>query len=324
MDLHIAVIADLKNILEPYMEIVDWCMSGHHWAIQRSEVIPNHINRYTWSKMNPEMIQKFQQEYDEFLQTFDGFIVCYPGSFSLIYEKYNKPIIMVNACRYDMPFCWSKDMGMLNQYNDCLARLNEKRLLTAVSNNLADLAYMFAGSGIISRHIPSLCLYTKMSYNPVKNNGKFLIYTGPEISNPLCIHKKSFGNDCKWSDWSNCKGIIHFPYEISTMSMFEHFSAKMPLFFPSKKYMFDHIDIQSVSAYWKESPYFDFRFKEKWLDLSDIYNLFYKSPNVYFFDSLDELIKKLENFEWKDDFEFFEQYFKGVKNTWNELILIKN
>ncbi|MCJ7767674.1 hypothetical protein MUP79_04735, partial [Candidatus Bathyarchaeota archaeon] len=37
--------------------------------------------------------------------------------------------------------------------------------------------------------------------------------------------------------WIDDKGIIHMPYECSTMSIFEQYSANVPLFFPSKSFL---------------------------------------------------------------------------------------
>ena len=323
MDLHISVIADIKNILEKHVEIVDWCMSGHSWVLKKEKVCPKYLNPNTWTQIDKQMIENFQKEYDSFLCTFDGFIVAYPGSFIMLFEKYNKPIIMVNAVRYDLPFCWSRNSEMMSEYNSCLHRLQQKNLLFPISNNLADQSYMFEGSGIKTQHIPSLCMYTGMRYSNTMNNGRFLCYTGSTgISHPLIIPKNNLKSPFEWSDIAFFKGIIHFPYEISTMSMFEHFSARMPLFFPSKQYTYANVDIQSSSAYWKQNdcPYEQFRKKETWLDLSDMYNVFNKSPNVYFFDSIPHLFHLIENFEWKDDSEFFETYVNDILHKWHDVI----
>ena len=112
MDLHISVIEDFKNLF-PEFEITHWCLSNHAWVFNRTTVFPDFINPQTWKKLDDQMILNFQNKYDSFLRQFDGFICGFPGSFAMLFEKYNKPVIFMNAVRYDMPFCWSSNMNML-------------------------------------------------------------------------------------------------------------------------------------------------------------------------------------------------------------------
>ena len=207
---------------------------------------PSVINPDTWKNLNDTMISDFHKEYDEYLSQFDGFVCGHPNSFGMIFEKYNKPIILINSCRFDLPFCWNNND--IDRYRDCIKRLQEKNLLIAVSNNLADQYYTKYGYDLQTTHIPSLCGYTEMRYMPTSEQKQFLVYTGNINNNPLIAHKYQLNQPFEWSDLLKFKGIIHFPYEVSTMSMFEHFSAGIPLFFPSKKYMMESYSIQSVSA----------------------------------------------------------------------------
>ena len=321
MDLHISVIADFKHLF-PQFDITDWCLSGHHWVFGKKQDYPKYINPSTWQQIDEKMIVDFQNEYDEFLKTFDGFICGHPNGFIPVFEKYEKPIIMINSCRYDLPFCWSSDDVMLQMYKDCLKRLNNKGLLIAVSNNKADQLYTRLACGIETTHIPSLCAYTGIKYRPSRNT--FLGW-GNFKNHPLITPKSELGSPYNWSDISNFKGIIVIPYEISTMSMFEFFSAGMPLFFPSKKMIIeDNININFIKDYWDlylPEELAVFSDMSTFLDLADFYQVF-KSPNVYIFDSFDHLIELLEAFEWKDDKEILEVYENNIKNSW--LKVLKN
>lgn len=315
MDVHISVIADFENLF-PEFEFTDWCLSGHAWVFGKRAKSPKYINPSTWMNLDEKMIARFQCEYDAFLRTFDGFICGHPNGFIPIFEKYEKPIIMINTCRYDLPFCWSKNNRMLQIYKDCLNRLHRKGLLFPVSNNKADQEYTRLGCGIQTTHIPSLCAYTGIRYAPSRQT--FLGW-GALPHHPLITPKSALGKPYKWSDISHFKGVVVIPYEISTMSMFEFFSAGMPLFFPSKHMI---QDIQSVSAYW--GPYLPKEFasfsdKMKWLDLADFYNVFL-SPNVYIYDSFEHLIQLLQAFVWKDDREVLEQYRSNIRTSWLQVL----
>jgi hypothetical protein len=319
MDLHISIIADFKTAC-PDVEVVDWCLSGHSWVMKRNMDFPDHINPNTWQNLNPEMIKKFQDKYDPFLKTFDGFIVGFCSAFAMIYEKYDKPIIMMNAVRYDIPFCRTKDMRMLTKWNECLDRLNRHGLLTIVSNNKADQLYTRLGCGLQSQVIPSLCLYTNTHYAPTKPT--FLCYNGTFSSHPLLTPKKDLPHPHEWSDVTSFRGIVNFPYEVSLMSVFEHFTAGCPLFFPSKAYWKANPGIQSVSAYWGDALPAEFAplsTPQAWIDLADMYDVF-QSPNTHYFDSEAHLFQLLETFEYVDDTASRQAHVEQVKREWKHIV----
>ena len=317
MDLHISVIEDFKNLF-PKINITHWCLSGHAWVFSRQTFYPEVINPSTWTNLDETMIHNFQNKYDEFLSSFDGFICGHPNSFAMIFEKYNKPIILINSCRTDLPFCWSKNNDMLVKYKACLQRLHSKNLLIAVSNNKADQLYTIKGYGIQTTHIPSLCAYTNMKYSPTKST--FLCYTG-DVDHPMITKKKELGHGYKWEDLCKFKGIIHFPYEISTMSLFEQYTAGIPLFFPSKKMVLER-GLQSIKAYWRNEvpPHLkEVSDLNIWIENADFYEVF-KSPNVYIFNSIPHLITLLQDFTWKDDSLFLKKHKDNIVGKWNELL----
>ena len=319
MDLHISVIADFKSVC-PEIEVIDWCLSGHAWVMKRPQDCPEYINPKTWTCFSPLMIEQFQQKYDTFLRSFDGFIVGHVTCFAMIYEKYNKPIVMINSCRYDLPFCWSKDWGMRLKLHECLLRLNSKGLLKAVSNNRADQLYTKLGSGIETTYIPSLCLYTKATYTPTKST--FLSYSGSFQENPLITPKSSLPERYEWSDITSFRGIVHYPYEASLMSVFEQFTAGCPLFFPSKTLWKSYPQIQSISSYWGDqlpSELSSMADKAVWIELADMYEVF-QSPNTHYYDSYEHLLSILTNFTYVDDKEFRAAHIESVKAKWKALL----
>ena len=320
MDVHISVIADFKSAC-PEVEVIDWCLSGHAWVMNRRQDVPNHINAHTWQNITPDMIARFQNEYDSFLRTFDFFIVCHATCFAMIYEKYNKPILMINSVRYDLPFCWSKDMAMLEKHKACLRRLHSEGRLIATSNNKADQLYLKKGCGIESTYIPSLCLYTNTRYSPTRST--FLVYSGTVPDHPLITQKSSLPRPHAWTDITSFKGIVVIPYEISLMSLFEQFTAGCPLFFPSKAYMKANPKIQSMSAYWGDkvpNDLVEFRDLNLWIDLADMYDAF-QSPNTHYFDSIPHLYELLEGFVYVDDTSQRQDHVKRVRDAWKETLL---
>lgn len=326
LDCHISVIADVRNILQiidPTIEIVDWSLSGHTFVMGKERANPLHINANTFMSLNLSMIEGFHHEYDEFLSGFDGFIACHPVSFAMLYAKYNKPVIVVNSCRYDIPFCWSKNMAMRHHLQQCLRDLSSRGLLYLVSNNKADAGYLKHDIPIEHPVIPSLCLYTNMRYNPRETVNKILCYSGGHLFVHNRVEKKQPG--FKWSDLMRYKGIVHFPYEVSTMSIFEHYSSGIPLIFPSKRLLKEMWEsgtnkLQSISAYWGRET-LD---KDYWLNNADFYdeeNMKY----VYFFDSPAELFRLLDNFNEPEEvfnarMEWIEKRKNAAIGKWKNIV----
>jgi hypothetical protein len=305
IDLHISVIEDIITIFKIVnkdIKIEDWSLSGHTWVLNKKQTYLEELTS-NWKNLDMRLINNFHNKYDTILKTFDGFICCYPVSFVLLFEKYGKPIYVINAVRYDIPFCWNNDFFMIKQLQECLIRLQDKKLLTFISNNKADDDYFKLGNyNINTKIIPSLCLYTNMIWNPEKTNNKFLLYSGTlEKQNNNIIQKNELGK-YKFNTLMGFKGIIHFPYEASTMSIFEQISSCIPLFFPSKKYLkflWENNKIHNQMNYWKHNKNgnipnylystinYDF-----WIDRADYYDI----EGYYYFDSTEHLFNILDNF----------------------------
>lgn len=304
LDLHISVIQDVKDILNhlfgPAAEITNWSISGHNWVFGAATPHVDIINAATWRGINPAMISAFQTRYDAELRAADAFIVTHTPVFALIYEKYGKPIIMVNSCRYEQPCSWTADLAGWETINTGLRRMVDRGQLICISNNRADRDWLAAGAGVASAHIPSLCLYTRAAYKPQR---AMWVCHGDRAffpPSPLLVEKPSAGYS--WEDLYKYKGIVHIPYEMSTMSLFEQYSAGVPLFLPSKQFYKDCILRRTMpfgSVYGAQAPPAllpILRDLDFWLDRAD----FYDPANfrfVYFYDSAEDLIRKLETFD---------------------------
>jgi hypothetical protein len=307
IDLHISVIAEVKDIfkrINTNIEIDDWLLSGHAWVLNRHTTSIDIINSNSWRSMDMDLIEKFINKYDDIFKLFDGFICCYPISFAMIFERYNKPIFIINCMRYDMPFCMNNNHSMIKNLHKCLINLQNKNLLKFISNNKADDAYVKLGIPTLStKIIPSLCLYTNMSWNPANTNNKFLLYTGSlPFENNNIIYRSSIGN-FTWDSLMYFNGIIHLPYEASTMSIFEHISSEIPLLFPTRrflKYLWDNNLIRNQMNYWKHNndtviPNYlqETSNNHFWIENADYYDI----TGYYYFDSFEELNNMVCNFK---------------------------
>lgn len=310
LDLHISVIADIKDIFTNLgHEVVDWSLSGHTWVMNKSKKTPKFINDTTWKSLSPELCDNFYEEYKDFLNEFDAFICTYPPAFSLLYEKTNKPIIMICPIRYEHPF--TNDKVKWEWLNNYIKKGIDSGRIIPIANNKYDAEYF---KGWINRdieHIPSLCEYTKAKYN--KQRDEYILFSrGINLNHNKIIHRDSIGNT-SWENMYTYSGVIHLPYTCSTMSIFEQYTAGIPLYFPSRDFIktlyYQYLDSGFNGIFYDLSfnryyglthsvltpeysiDYNDFSSEEvldKFIDLSDFYDEDLM-PSINYFSSFDEL-----------------------------------
>jgi len=326
LDLHQSVIEDVRDIFRRLygtsVMITNWSISEHNWVFKKPDTDVQHINQHTWTTITEDRIRLFQETYEKELKTYDGFIVTHTPVFAMLFEKYGKPIIIVNSCRYDQPFCTTRDMHMLDLFHRCLHRLQTEKRLYMISNNLADKRYLLSNAGIESLHIPSLCLYVNASYEPKKP--QFVIYSGNRSHifppHPLLVQKPAPGYT--WKELYEYRGLIHTPYDMSTMSIFEQYWAGVPLFFPTRRFYKELVaedKMEFISIYDLGEEYFSEKDMDVWLDSSDWLRL----PGLYYYDSFNDLLQKIETFE-DVHFEQRKEYIDTMKVTiidqWRRLL----
>lgn len=330
IDLHISVIEDFINLNNDILNIDDHSISGHTWVLNKKKENNYHIKDNNWTNIinNENEIKKFVTLHQDELSNYDGFIVTHTPSFLLLYESFNKPIIIINSCRYENPFI--NNIPKWIMLNKTIKRLWDNKLLYVVSNNKADQNYINIGCGIQSLYIPSLCLYTNEKYRG--NINKLLIYNNEQLfPDNKNFQKKSELNRYKWADIYNYKGIIHIPYEISTMSIFEQYSANIPLFFPSKKYLKQLLNTNTISMqtlYSKKCPESLINilspkyFFENWVEKADYYDT-ENMPYIQYFDNMDHLLHKINTVDYDDISYKMKQHnkikYNNVKKSWNKL-----
>jgi hypothetical protein len=312
IDLHISVIEDFKNVISNFnnVEVIDNSISSHAHIMNKKMCRKYYINSDNWKDClnNEDKLNLFYKKHKNELEKYQGFVVTHTPSFILLYEKLNKPIIVINSCRYENPFI--NDIKKWKKLNVKLKNLEKKKLLYVVSNNKADRDYLQMGTNIKSEYIPSLCLYINDKYLGIKN--KFIISDRFNIipENDLLIKKdRALGRNYKNKNLMEYKGIIYIPYEISTMSIFEQYSCNIPLFFPSKKFLYQLINSNKIKLQSKYSRIYPDELEKAlnknkknfnfWVERAD----FYDSENmkyITYFDSIEHLNNLIRTVNCKD------------------------
>lgn len=240
IDLHIGPISDIKKIFEDLGHTVDTLsISGHSWVLNK-ESDKNLVKVLTvdnWYDMDQKMCDEFYEAYKEDLKNYDGFIVTTVCPWIMFYERFNKPIIVHIPTRYDSILI--KDLTQWNWFNDTFIRLYKEGKLFVVANNTYDVIYTKAYSNIEPIYIPSICEYTNAKWTPSldKNfwvsSNKFLKLN---LSGVRILDLFAQNIRYEWKDLYSTQGIAHFPYQVSTMSIFEQYTAGIPLAFPTKRF----------------------------------------------------------------------------------------
>jgi hypothetical protein len=237
LDLHISVIADLKDIFSNLgHSIEDWCLSDHAWVMGRQKSSLPLFNNWQNDLIKKELWNEFFEKYGNVLDKYDGFICCYPPAFSLLYKKFKKPIIIQVPIRYELPFHNCKeDWEFFNNY---LRHGVDSGMIFMTANSMYDKKYTEAFLGREVTWIPSLCNYTKIQYGPKTNSGLYYSLTRIHgLENTLEWKKDQLRSGFQWQRLGEYKGIAHFPYNCSTMSMFEQYNAGIPMLFPSMNFL---------------------------------------------------------------------------------------
>jgi len=328
LDLHQSVIEDIKDIANrlygPKIEITNWSISDHNHYFKKPTAQVKYIGQNTWRNFDMEMVENFQQEYDEFLKGFDAFVVTFTPVFAMLFEKYGKPIIIVNACRYDQPFCWNNNTAMLKLFHMSLKRMEQSNQMIMISNSLADQKYLKDGADIDSIHIPSLCLYTNAQYSGSSGLGAMMF--SKELYAEINALPNSEGlverpPNYEFRDLVKYKGIVHMPYEVSTMSIFEQYFAGIPLFFPEKEFYKKCVSegkANLISQYNSWGRPLTNDEMNKWLDNADYYNFKY----IKYFSSFEDCIEKVNSFvdtEKEERLAHIEQVKQGAMNQWRNI-----
>jgi hypothetical protein len=331
LDLHTSVVRDFTPLIKVFNVYVNrWSISGSSRLFNEPNLKVKIINGSTWKELNIPMINKFHNKYSRFLEKQDGFILSYTFSFIDVFKKYGKPILGINATRYESPYTFK-----LNSFLDLNASLQNYQNLHLISNNIGDKDYLKYFTGLESQYIPSLCDYT-IQNKP--ENDKWVIQCR---NHDLAVNIASYSRNIEplfkiwpggysYKQLSTVKGIILIPYNISTMGMFELTTAGFPIRIPSDRLL---IQLSSMPGVLSELSYAQIyqrkvlrmnenspmdptwdKFYNWWLERADWNNTDY-FPNVSRFDNFEELAFNPKPFKMETIFERNEMIYDLWKTS---------
>jgi hypothetical protein len=319
LDCHISVIADIKKILEELGHSVEsWSISGHNWVFNRNPTNVDIITPSSWKGLNQKMCDDFYTRYRDELSEYDAFICTYPPSFSMLFENFNKPIILYTPIRYEVPF--HNDKIKWETFNEFLRKNIDSKKIIPIANSEYDKKYFEFFVKRDCKLIPNICDYTNTKWSPSKN--KFLYSSRLNVNlDTSIIENKNNLIRYQWEDLSKYNGIIIIPYNCSTMSIYEHYAANIPLFCPTQEFMIElyskygHSVLSELT--WNQTfglppgsvidcdrtndpnNYTNINIISNWVKYSDFYNEEWM-PYITYFNSFEDLYSKLKTTNLKE------------------------
>jgi hypothetical protein len=320
LDLHIGVY-DVHCILKTLgHELICDSLSDHHYIMGWERAKNDIVGQHNWKMLDKKMCDSFYERYKNELNQYDAFYTFYPPAFAMLYERFNKPIIVHIPLRYEIPFF--NDSTKWNYFNDFLKRGIDNKQIIPLVNNKYDQKYLELFTERQWSLIPSLCEYT----SPYTGNNNNFLYCSKyeDVLSWLQISQivsKSLTKGHTWQQLADYKATIHIPYSNTIMTLFEQYASNMPLLFPSEDFLFqlwkqNDNEVMSEISWNKifnlinkslikvnnlKDPN-DYKNEESfkyWVSLSDFYNQEWM-PHIEYFNSLVELKYKLFTLDFHD------------------------
>lgn len=239
LELHNSLVRDFcTNFQSLNIDLTRWSISQGSKYFNERKLKTKFIDSSNWLELNNSKIEKFRRRYSLILKKHHGFIISYSLAFVKIFENFRKPMLALNATRYESPFTF--DLDLFDSLNNSLKNCFSNKTLMIVSNNLGDKDYLKYYTGIESTYLPSLCDYLP-THSPL-NSTWVLFCRNLEISKLITGFSPAIqSNKVLWptgyvyKELANYKGVIIIPYNISTMQIFELSTAGFPIRIPSDK-----------------------------------------------------------------------------------------
>ena len=360
-DYHVTPIMDIHSLLSPIgLRVIDKSMSYYCSSSGTCAKDLKVITRDSGMRLTPKLIEQFYAAYrnDSEMQQVTTFVCTLPISMCEAFLPFHKSILMIATIRYEQnkhePQKWL-------QFNKLLTDISRGQNNVVAANNLYDVKYIEYFTGLKPVLIPNYCAYLSDSYTNKRR--EFLV--SPIHSTELydqffadfdnAVLKHNVGDltifplremypQYQFSDIAAHPGVIYVPYQVSMVSLTEHYRMNIPLFFPSlnllTKWHMKHQVVRQrtwdgykmkrgngslIRGLQTDIPDpnndYDEESVKYWLQFAD----FYRWPHIVYFDSVDDLVQKLATVNLTEISAAMKQHnIKArhyIKRTWSRVLL---
>jgi len=286
------------------------------------------LNSQNYASVNDSMISSFFAAYkdDPALKSVDAFLCYDPIFLCELFEPFNRSLIIIATGRYYVGRGAKKTW---KRWNRKLSRLAASPRHVIGANNVYDANIIRYYTGIDPVLLPNYCGYANATYRPTRS--EYLLARRPPDGALLDWFQREFdrasasataANDTgrrpnlvqidrryekyNYGDLAAHRGIVHLPYQMSTMSIIEQYRMNVPLFFPSMPLLLRWNAERRVLVKRTESiPLMEPHRSQRrvpspvddddkdamhyWFQFADYYRL----PHVTYFDSVEHLVQVL-------------------------------
>jgi len=315
---------------------------------------------------DPVLIPRFYEAYksDSVMQSVDAFLCYDPPAICELYEPFNKSLIVIAANRY---YITRQSNQRWKTWNNNLIHYASDPRNVIAANNRYDAEMIRYFTGLEVRWIPNFGDYTRTTYNPSRRGfllakrrvdkefgGMFLSQfkeacksLNRSLPVPELVQITARYHRYKYTDLAAHQGIVHLPYQVSTMSIFEQYRMNIPLFFPSKELLLqwsiEHWVVRERTLPWlvrDPRPFTlpphpsqrhvpspndndDAGAMKYWLQFADYYTL----PHITYFNSTEHLAVILQSLTVHDlkrisqqMKKYNEQFREELLNEWMRIL----
>ena len=358
-DFHIGPIRDLKHLLSPLgVKFIDKSLSRHCRLTSTCARNLKVINRKNGIRLKRKLISQYYNAYidDPEMQSVDAFVCFHPTSMCEIFMPFNRSIIVIASTRYELG---RRGANRWKNWNKNLIKISKDPKNVVAGNNKYDAKYIEYFTGIKTKVLTSFCGYIAESYNftrpefllaPSRNRkfqrkflNMFIQSKSRKKSKVELVPVRNLYPYYKYSDLTAHRGIVHVPYQVSVMSLFEQYRMNIPLFFPSLDLLTDwqfryhvmkertwgqvrgRIPEGSPIPGVKEGVPDPNNEKDKdaikyWIQYAD----FYTFPHIILYNSVDDLIFKMETTDLNKVSDKMKKYNvefkKELLNKWKPIL----
>jgi hypothetical protein len=360
-DYHITPIMDIHSLLSPIgVKVVDKSMSFYCGSAGTCAKDLKVITRETGMRLTPDLIKQFYAAYhnDTEMQQVTTFVCTLPISMCEAFLPFHKSILMIATIRYEQT---KHQKQQWLEFNKLLTSIVQGQNNVLAANNLYDAKYIEYFTGLKPVLLPNYCAYLSDSYTNKRREFLVTPIHSTELYDEFfadfdnSVLKRNVGDltifplremypQYQFSDIAAHPGIIYVPYQVSMVSLTEHYRMNIPLFFPSLNlltrwhikhqvvrqrtwdgYMMKRANSSLISGIQSNIPDpnndYDEESVKYWLRFAD----FYRWPHIVYFDSVDDLVQKLATVNLTQiSMEMKQHNIKAreyIKRTWSRVLL---
>jgi hypothetical protein len=244
-DFHITTIGNVKHLLTPKgVHFIDKSLSLACHATKTCATDLKVLTSQNGVHPNAATRTRFVEAYMKDVQfaTVDVVMCFHPAAMCELFMPFNKRLFVIVTTRYEMGRHASKEWRLWNENLRCIS--SDPRNLVA-ANNLYDAKYVEYFTGILPKVLPSI-VEMPMQYAPnstdilvpaMHSPNRTALWRTLQLVSSRFVPLKSKYKRYSYHQLCENSAILHLPYQVSIMSLFEQYGMGIPLLVPAPTFL---------------------------------------------------------------------------------------